>query len=106
MVALGEIGPAEARIHPQRNVIYRTIGDREEAEVDYFVQEMNPGNSLLLCSDGLTGKVEDTEIWQLVQHNEDPQEACEQLVQAANNRGGQDNVTAIIIQARHDSPSR
>jgi serine/threonine protein phosphatase PrpC len=106
MVALGEIGPAEARIHPQRNVIYRSIGDREEAEVDYFAQKMNPGDSLLLCSDGLTGKMEDTEIRQLVQHNEDPQEACEQLVQAANNHGGQDNVTAIIIQARNDSPSR
>jgi protein phosphatase len=99
LVALGQIQPEEARVHPQRNVIYRTIGDKEDAEVDFFVQKLNPGDSLLLCSDGLTGKLEDTEIWQLVDHSRSPQEACEQLVQAANDNGGDDNVTVIIVQA-------
>jgi len=99
LVALGQITPEEARTHPQRNVIYRTIGDKEEAEVDFFVQQLNPGDSLLLCSDGLNGKVEDAEIRQLVTHGRSPQEACEQLVQAANNNGGDDNVTVIIVQA-------
>jgi protein phosphatase len=99
LVALGQIKPEEARVHPQRNVIYRTIGDKEDAEVDFFVQKLNPGDSLLLCSDGLNGKLEDTEIWQLVDHSQSPQEACEQLVQAANDNGGDDNVTVIIVQA-------
>jgi len=99
LVALGQIEPDEARIHPQRNVIYRTIGDKEDAEVDYFVQKLNPGDSLLVCSDGLSGKVEDTEIWRLVSRSRSPQEACEQLVQTANDHGGDDNITVIIVQA-------
>ena len=99
LIALGQIKPDEARIHPQRNVIYRTIGDKTEAEIDFFVQKLNPGDSLLLCSDGLNGKVEDAEIWRLVSRSRSPQEACEQLVQAANDYGGDDNVTVIIVQA-------
>jgi serine/threonine protein phosphatase PrpC len=100
LVALGQITPGEARVHPQRNVIYRTIGDKEEAEIDFFVQALNSGDSLLLCSDGLSGKVEDAEIWRLVKRSRSPQEACEQLVQAANDRGGGDNITVIIVQAQ------
>ena len=100
LVALGQITPGEARVHPQRNVIYRTIGDKEEAEIDFFVQPLNSGDSLLLCSDGLSGKVEDAEIWRLVKRSRSPQEACEQLVQAANDRGGGDNITVIIVQAQ------
>jgi serine/threonine protein phosphatase PrpC len=99
LVALGQISPDEARIHPQRNVIYRTVGDKEEAEIDFFVEKLNPGDSLLLCSDGLSGKVEDAEIWRLVNRARSPQEACEQLVQAANDNGGDDNITVIIVQA-------
>jgi serine/threonine protein phosphatase PrpC len=99
LVALGQIKPDEARIHPQRNVIYRTIGDKEEAEIDLFVQQLNPGDSLLLCSDGLSGKVEDPDIRRLVNRGRSPQEACEQLVQAANDSGGDDNITVIIVQA-------
>jgi serine/threonine protein phosphatase PrpC len=100
LVALGQITPGEARVHPQRNVIYRTIGDKEEAEIDFFVQTLNSGDSLLLCSDGLNGRVEDAEIWRLVKRSRSPQEACEQLVQAANDRGGGDNITVIIVQAQ------
>ncbi len=98
LVALGQISPDEARIHPQRNVIYRTVGDKEDAEIDFFVEKLNPGDSLLLCSDGLSGKVEDAEIWRLVDRARSPQEACEQLVQAANDYGGDDNITVIIVQ--------
>ncbi len=100
LVALGQITPGEARVHPQRNVIYRTVGDKEEAEIDFFVQSLDSGDSLLLCSDGLSGKVEDAEIWRLVKRSRSPQEACEQLVQAANDRGGGDNITVVIVQAQ------
>jgi serine/threonine protein phosphatase PrpC len=100
LVALGQITPGEARVHPQRNVIYRTIGDKEEVEIDFFVQALNTGDSLLLCSDGLSGRVEDAEIWRLVKRSRSPQEACEQLVQAANDRGGGDNITVVIVQAQ------
>jgi PPM family protein phosphatase len=98
LVALGHIDAEEARTHPQRNVIYRTLGDRGEIEVDYFVQNLEAGDSLLLCSDGLTAKTEDEEIWSTVARCRSPQEACEQLVQLANSRGGQDNVTVVLLQ--------
>jgi serine/threonine protein phosphatase PrpC len=99
LIATGQIQPDEARAHPQRNVIYRTIGDKEKAQVDFFTQNLNPGDSLLLCSDGLSGKIEDTEISQIINSSQSPQEACERLVQAANDRGGDDNITVIIAQA-------
>jgi protein phosphatase len=99
LISTGQLRPDEARVHPQRNVIYRTVGDKERAQVDFFVQDLNPGDSLLLCSDGLCGKVEDAEICRLVTHSRSPQEACEQLVQAGNDNGGDDNITVIIIQA-------
>lgn len=100
LVMLGQIAPEDARTHPQRNVIYRTIGDKEEAEVDFFVQQLHPGDSLLLCSDGLNGKVEDADIYHIVKRCRSPQEACEQLVEAANDNGGDDNITVIIVQAK------
>ena len=100
LVALGQITPEEAQVHPQRNVIYRTIGDRDEVEIDLFIQQMDPGSGLLLCSDGLSGKVGDDEMWQIIERYPSPQEACEQLVQTANDRGGEDNITAIIVQVQ------
>ncbi len=99
LIALGQISPEEARTHPQRNVIYRTIGDKKEAEIDFFVLKLNRGDSLLLCSDGLSGKMQDMEIRRLVARSLSPQEACEQLIQAANDNGGDDNVSVIIVQA-------
>ena len=99
LISLGQVTPEEARIHPQRNVIYRTIGDKEEAEIDFFVQRLNSGDSLLLCSDGLNGKLEDAEILRVVTHSQSPQEACERSVQAANDNGGDDNITVVIVQA-------
>jgi serine/threonine protein phosphatase PrpC len=98
LVALGHIDAEEARTHPQRNVIYRTLGDQSEVEVDYFVQRIESGDNLLLCSDGLTAKAEDEEIRNTVVCCRSPQEACERLVQLANSHGGQDNVTAVLLQ--------
>ena len=100
LVAVGQISAAEARTHPQRNVIYRTLGDEEPVEVDHFVQSLSSGDQLLLCSDGLTGKLEDREIWDIVINNSSPQEACERLVDAANERGGEDNTSVIILMIR------
>ncbi len=98
LVALGQITPEEARIHPQRNVIYRSIGNKPEIEVDVFLRNLNVGERLLLCSDGLSGMVTDEEIERMVRTSLNPQEACQQLVQAANASGGTDNITVIIVQ--------
>jgi protein phosphatase len=103
LVALGHIDHEEARVHPQRNVIYRTLGDRLEVEADYYTQRLQPGDRLLLCSDGLTATVEDRDIWDAVMRCPSPQEACGQLVQMANDNGGQDNTTVIVLQAHQGS---
>lgn len=98
LVTTGQITSAEARLHPQRNVIYRVIGDQNEVEADHLTQQLRPGDTLLLCSDGLTSKLEDDEIWRVVQAHRSPQEACEELVRIANERGGEDNITVIIAR--------
>jgi protein phosphatase len=99
LITLGQITPDEARTHPQRNVIYRTVGDKQDVEIDSFVQKLNPGDSLLLCSDGLNGAVDDIDIVRHVSRSLSPQQACERLVEAANANGGDDNATVIIVQA-------
>jgi len=98
LVAVGRITPEEAKVHPQRNVIYRTVGDKPQLEVDTFERRLNVGDRLLLCSDGLSGMVEDEDIQRIVMTSLDPQEACGRLVQAANDNGGDDNVTAVMVQ--------
>lgn len=99
LIATHQITREEAAHHPQRNVIYRVIGDRAKIEVDLFEQVLNPGDALLLCSDGLSGMVADAVIWQIWKAAPSPQTACEQLVEAANQAGGEDNITVVIIQA-------
>ncbi len=98
LVAMGQITLEEARTHPQKSVIYRVIGDRPQLEVDHFQVLVAPGEAVLLCSDGLSGMIEDEEIWQLWQTAPSPQVACEQMVAAANAAGGRDNITVIIVQ--------
>lgn len=98
LVAVGQITRAEAAIHPQRNVIYRTIGDKKEVEIDIFQEPLRPNDALLLCSDGLSGPVSDERMWHIWRNASSPQEACDRLVEAANTAGGEDNITIIIIQ--------
>ncbi|MBX3013615.1 MAG: Stp1/IreP family PP2C-type Ser/Thr phosphatase [Caldilineaceae bacterium] len=91
------LSPEEARQHPQANLIYRSLGDRPKVEVDIFQEELHHGDTLLLCSDGLSGQVTEAQIQALVVGHP-PQEACQQLIQAANAAGGPDNITAIIVR--------
>jgi PPM family protein phosphatase len=100
LIAIGQISPAEARTHPQRNVIYRTLGDEAPLEVDQFSESLFSGDQLLLCSDGLTGKLEDSEIWEIVTTSASPQDASERLVDAANEQGGEDNTSVVILMVR------
>lgn len=98
LVATGQITSEEARTHPQKSVIYRVIGDRPQLEVDHFDLLVAPGEALLLCSDGLSGMIEDEQIWHIWQTAPSPQAACEQMVAAANAAGGLDNITVVIAQ--------
>lgn len=98
LVATGQITAEEAAHHPQRNVIYRVIGDRPHVQPDLFEQRLAPGEGVLLCSDGLSGMVSDEQLWQIWRTSSSPQEACERMVAAANQAGGEDNVTVVIVQ--------
>ncbi len=98
LVATGQITREEARVHPQRNYIYRTVGDKPQVEVDTFRVSLKPGDFLVLCSDGLNSMIEDAQIQQAVVDSSHPQAACEQLVRLANAAGGDDNVTVIVVQ--------
>lgn len=87
----------EAHNHPQANVIYRSLGDRPNVEADIFEEDLQTGDTLLLCSDGLFGQVAERQIHTLVMKHT-PQDACQQLVHAANATGGPDNITVIIVR--------
>lgn len=99
LIAARQITREEARVHPQRNYIYRTVGDKPQVEVDVFKVGLQPDDVLLLCSDGLSGMVEDPQIQEVVLNSPNPQTACEKLVQLANAAGGDDNITVIVVQA-------
>jgi protein phosphatase len=98
LVELGEITAEEARVHPQRNVITRAIGTDDGVEPDLYPIDLN-GKTLLLCSDGLHGYFTEDELGDYIRRYT-PEEACEKLVQEACARGGRDNITAIIMDAR------
>ena len=94
---LGQLKPEEAEVHPQRNVLYRAIGQGANLEVDVFTQPVPRDAFLLLCSDGLWGVVPDLAIQKIVTTARNPQDACEELVKAANAAGGPDNITAVLV---------
>jgi serine/threonine protein phosphatase PrpC len=98
LVATGQITRDEARHHPQRNVIYRTVGDKSKVDVDVSTNVLAVGDCLLICSDGLSGMVDDNDIHKLVNEAPSPQAACDNLIQTANAAGGEDNVSVIVIK--------
>jgi PPM family protein phosphatase len=98
LIELGQLTQEEAKDHPQRNVLYRAIGQMNEIEVDTLTRRLQPGVQVLLCSDGLWGWVSDEEIFEVVNSVNHPQEACEKLVALANTNGSQDNITAVIFK--------
>jgi protein phosphatase len=98
LIATHQITREEARYHPQRNVIYRTIGDKPNIEIEVNAITLSVGDHLLLCSDGLSGMVEDERICQLVMSASSPQAASEALIEAANAAGGQDNSSVVIVK--------
>lgn len=108
LIELGKLTPEEAVDHPQKNVLYRAIGQIEMIEVDTLTRRLPPGSYLLLCSDGLWAQVPSAELRQTVLENT-PQDACAKLVKLANERGGTDNISVIIVKfpgdlsATHDS---
>jgi protein phosphatase len=98
MVRIGEVDDSEARVHPDKNIITRAIGAGDEIEADFFEVDLQEGEQILLCTDGLTNMVEDDEIREIMVSDAAPEERVEQLVQTANRNGGRDNITVMTIQ--------
>jgi len=98
MVSRGDLTRAEARRHPSKNLITRALGTNEDEEPDVFFLNMDQGDHLLLCSDGLSNVVLDSEILFELQSGIDVRESCEKLVETALSRGAPDNVTAVIYR--------
>ena len=94
----GIITPEEALLSPHKNVITRAVGSREYVQVDTRFVDLQPNDALMLCSDGLHGYVPDHEIPGIVALG--PRLAVERFIQLANDRGGRDNITCVVVQLR------
>lgn len=97
-VDAGLLTPEQARYHPYSNVITRCVGASDEVEADIYSGEVRVGDVFLLCSDGLTGMVDDRRLAQLLMARSGPGRIVDSLIAEANGRGGLDNITAIVIQ--------
>lgn len=96
-IAAGHLTPAQARVHPRRNAITRSVGTRSEVTADLFEEEFKRGDVLVLCSDGLCGQVTDDVILSTVKDTA-AQKAADKLVELANAAGGPDNITVVVVR--------
>jgi len=95
---LGQLTPEEAAIHPQRNVLYRALGQGEPFEPEIITAPLPQPGYLLICSDGLWGVVPENELGKMILSSSTPHQACQKMVDAANAAGGPDNITAILVR--------
>jgi PPM family protein phosphatase len=102
LVAAGHITEDEADDHPMKNVLYRALGQSREVEVDISIEQIHIGDRLVLCSDGLTLHVKPHEIAKLAMRD-DPAECSRELIALANERGGRDNISVIVVKAEINS---
>jgi protein phosphatase len=96
LVDIGQITADEARAHPHRNVLYRAIGTDPQVDADAASYAVQPGDTLLICSDGLTNYLDDAELARMTSAAPSLAIACERLIALANYRGGRDNSTVVL----------
>ncbi len=106
LVAQGELTPEQARTHPLRNHLTSSLGIAEPMTPGYTCVEAAPGDRIVLCSDGLWDMLSDEEIARITASHSEPQETVQALIAAANEAGGRDNITAIVVVVgeRQDDP--
>ena len=102
MVRMGEMDKETARNHRDKNIITRAIGAVPEVDVDFFEINLDPEDEILMCTDGLTNMVEDADIRNIMLSQRDIAEQAERLVKTANENGGKDNITVIVIKPFSD----
>lgn len=105
MVKEGKLSPEEAETHPLRSILTRALGTESQVKVDFFSLTPKPQDKILLCSDGLNIMLKDEEIKAILDKELPPQELSEDLVKAANFRGGLDNITVILVELEGSSES-
>ncbi len=96
LIKNGTITKDEAINHPKRNVITRAVGYEHDLQVDTYEIDVLDNDEILVCTDGLTNMLSEEEILEIIKNAEDPQVACDTLVENANNKGGEDNITVIV----------
>lgn len=101
LVELGQISVEEAQHHPQRNFLYRAVGQGPELTVDTYFQRLAESSYLLLCSDGLWNQVSDEEMVEVIENTSSLQQACNLLIDRANTRGGEDNITVVLAKVNY-----
>ena len=97
LIETGEITPEQAAEHPERHVITRALGGPRLEAADYFLLPVRSADRLLLCSDGISGLVDDPGIATILTQSADPRDAADRLVAAALEAGGDDNATAVVV---------
>lgn len=98
MVRMGEMDEETAKGHPDKHIITRAIGAATELVVDFFEVQLKEEDEILMCTDGLTNMVEDMDIRGIMLSQRDVAEQAERLVKTANDNGGRDNITVVVIQ--------
>lgn len=98
MVRMGEISKEQARNHPDKNIITKAMGVSDTVEPDYFDTDLQKGECLLMCSDGLTNMVSDRQIKEIVELRTDLESCAKELIGAANQNGGRDNIAVVLIE--------
>ncbi len=105
MIRMGEIAPEDARNHPDKNIITRAVGVEKDVEAEIFQLELRPGAYILLCSDGLSNMVSDREMQEIILSEGTITERAERLLNTANQNGGRDNITLILIETDSEGTS-
>ena len=106
LVKQGELTEEAAKHHPQKNIITRTLGVSQDVDADVTIYEFEPDDYLLLCTDGLTNMVDDEQIKTTLMTPTSLEEKCAALIQQANDAGGLDNITALILHQTGEEGAR
>ncbi len=102
----GRISEEEAEVHPQRNIVTRVLGVYDQVDIDFWPVDAVTGDRLVLCSDGLINEVTLDQIASVLRRLDDPQEAASELVRRANDGGGRDNITVLVLDVLDDGGVR
>jgi protein phosphatase len=97
LIRTGQLDRKKGRNHPEKNIITRAMGSRDEAMPDFFEITLSPGDRILMCSDGLSNMVENDEIRDIITEARSPEIAVEMLIEKANYYGGNDNISVIVV---------